>query len=208
MATSTTLLLVIKPLGTTVVCQLPGPAVVKTLPCLWARGQSQPCQQAQQPEERPLPALDPKRAEGRKGEGPGLGGPTGSPPGMDSRETDRSTSRFKAQRSDGRGWPEHSEINQPNRGFTKEVEALRPLRGDEDDRQHLWGLGRQGGLQWGHLTRSPDSPSCSPVLTRLREKELTPPEYLLCAGRSADSFHTVFHLIQAIPARCECDSYP
>lgn len=51
------------------------------------------------------------------------------------------------------------EINQLNLGFTEEeTEALQPLRGDEDDRQHMWGLGRQGGLRRGHLAQSPDVP--------------------------------------------------
>lgn len=165
-ATSTTLLLVRKPLGTVAAPQLwsrPSHA------CLWARGQSQPCQQAQQLGERPLPALDPKRPKGREGEGPGPGGRAGSPVHTDSRD----------------GW---KCIQMKGQVQQTGPEGLR----NQPAKSWLFRGGNRPCLPSGrHLAWSPESPSCSPVLTPLREKELTPPERLPCARHSAGRFRTI-----------------
>lgn len=56
------------------------------------------------------------------------------------------------------------------------------LRGDEDDRQHARrGLEDKGAFE-GVISNL--APRCTPVMTQLREKECTPPEYLLCARHS------------------------
>lgn len=165
-ATSTTLLLVRKPLGTVAAPQLwsrPSHA------CLWARGQSQPCQQAQQLGERPLPALDPKRPKGREGEGPGPGGRAGSPVRTDSRD----------------GW---KCIQMKGQVQQTGPEGLR----NQPAKSWLFRGGNRPCLPSGrHLAWSPESPSCSPVLTPLGEKELTPPERLPCARHSAGRFRTI-----------------
>lgn len=78
----------------------PGWDLDPPMPLGW--GQSQPCQQAQNPEGMLLPALGPKGPEGREERAEGLGDLLG-PEGTDFKESGRSTSRLKALKSDGQG---------------------------------------------------------------------------------------------------------
>lgn len=131
MAASTTLLLVIKPLGTGGVV-LPAASCGLDPPMPLGQG-AEPALPAAGPEPRgeATAGSAPKENRGQGGRGPGAWGTCWVP----SERLTRSI-QTEGPRSDGQGWG--TQINQPNPGFTEAgMEAPRLLQSEENDRQHL-----------------------------------------------------------------------